>query len=449
MELEIEVDADSTSSYRLPALYATDKKGKRRVWIAWAHGNMASATFGIVGGKMRTTTKAIKGKNVGRVNETSPPEQALLETDRAWVKKLDKAFRPDPGDAAGVARCNATLAEKDRLGGVNHGADAVAGGRKQRATHVKKANLCVDHVERPVLPMHASKWEAVPKCKKCFDWTIGVYGQGKLDGVRCAARLQDGTVVLTSRSGKQFPWFAALRADLKTLLEAGPDPTIILDGEIYCHAIRDAAGAFLPSDARFRAIQSAAGLRRTDPSEYDDQMALHVFDVIDEWPEQGARLAALDALFVGASDGLVHLVPTEVLHSADDIQPAHNRYLDGGYEGIILRAHDLRYKLKHRSLRMRKHKAFHDAEFPILDGSPSVGTEEGCVVWTCAIPGAAAAGSKRTTFNVRPRGTVEERCAMYRDREAHIGALLTVRYQELTAEGCPRFPVGISIRQGT
>ena len=47
---------------------------------------------------------------------------------------------------------------------------------------------------------------------------------------------------------------------------------------------------------------------------------------------------------------------------------------------------------------------------------------------------------------MRPKGSVEKRQQMFKDLEKIIGKELTVRYQELSEDGIPIFPVGIVIR---
>jgi DNA ligase-1 len=47
---------------------------------------------------------------------------------------------------------------------------------------------------------------------------------------------------------------------------------------------------------------------------------------------------------------------------------------------------------------------------------------------------------------VRPRGTHEERAVLLNNAGSYVAKKLTVRYQELTDDGIPRFPVGISFR---
>ena len=49
-------------------------------------------------------------------------------------------------------------------------------------------------------------------------------------------------------------------------------------------------------------------------------------------------------------------------------------------------------------------------------------------------------------FSCRPRGTHESRAELFKHGKEYVGKMLTVRFQELTADGIPRFPVGIAIR---
>jgi DNA ligase-1 len=84
-------------------------------------------------------------------------------------------------------------------------------------------------------------------------------------------------------------------------------------------------------------------------------------------------------------------------------------------------------------------KTFLDDEYEISAFVEGTGNEAGCVIWECVT-------SDGQTFRVRPRGTQEERKALFQNGSSYVGQLLTVRYQELTDDGVPRFPVGIAIR---
>jgi DNA ligase-1 len=47
---------------------------------------------------------------------------------------------------------------------------------------------------------------------------------------------------------------------------------------------------------------------------------------------------------------------------------------------------------------------------------------------------------------VRPEGTLEVRRKFLEEKDRYIGKQLTVRFQNLTALGIPRFPVGVVVR---
>ena len=67
------------------------------------------------------------------------------------------------------------------------------------------------------------------------------------------------------------------------------------------------------------------------------------------------------------------------------------------------------------------------------------GSEKGLVIWICKT-------KDGKPFNVRPRGTHEERAELFKKAKNYVGQKLTVRYQELSDDGIPRFPVGITFR---
>lgn len=49
---------------------------------------------GQVGGKLQTYKEEIKqGKNLGKANETTPYEQAVLEANSDWRRKLDEGYK--------------------------------------------------------------------------------------------------------------------------------------------------------------------------------------------------------------------------------------------------------------------------------------------------------------------------------------------------------------------
>ena len=96
------------------------------------------------------------------------------------------------------------------------------------------------------------------------------------------------------------------------------------------------------------------------------------------------------------------------------------------------------YEFK-RSYNLQKYKFFTDSEFEIVDFKEATGNDIGTIVFICQT-------DKNDIFEVRPQGTREQRKEMFEKGKSYIGKMLTVKYQELTDDGKPRFPVGINIR---
>lgn len=450
---------------RLPVLYGIDSKGKERLWETWVIGNTVYRKAGLVGKKLVASEKSHKGKNKGKKNATTDEEQAILEAERSWVKQLDKTYLPKC--KAGLKLLKKVTAKKEQAGGTNHGMNGVMQSSKGKApTKISKTtakknkmrenNMVQPNIEKEILPMHCQTFSLEAKCLKHFDFEEGVYLQPKLDGIRAVIRLQvleDDTyvVVITTRKGKQVPWMKHLRTQVLDFLRGYED--IILDVEIYAHVLIGEDGAEIPIEGRFGEITGAASLKRSKPHPLEEQLEIHVFDIINEELDQDGRFAVLKDLFerdvengelnVEESCPNIKMVETRIIYSPDEIAEACGEFSEIGYEGVVVRARDLMYKQSARSLKMRKYKEFIDAEFPIvgLEWDEGVGREH--FTWVCEM-------EDGTTFNAKPKGTREQKYVWHDafddDEEQFIGQPLTVRYQKPSEDGIPRFPVGIAIR---
>jgi len=73
-----------------------------------------------------------------------------------------------------------------------------------------------------------------------------------------------------------------------------------------------------------------------------------------------------------------------------------------------------------------------------VDVKEGTGREKGTAIWICK--------TGEQHFSVKPEGTLEKRREYLSEKEKYIGKQLTVRFQNLTAIGVPRFPVGVVIR---
>ena len=81
-----------------PTLYCPSKTNKIKIWKIWIEQNKNNLTImhlesGYVGGTIQDKLKIItNGKNIGKINETTPFEQAILEAKSKWNKKIDKNY---------------------------------------------------------------------------------------------------------------------------------------------------------------------------------------------------------------------------------------------------------------------------------------------------------------------------------------------------------------------
>jgi ATP-dependent DNA ligase len=275
--------------------------------------------------------------------------------------------------------------------------------------------------EVKLLPMLAHSFD-----KRKHNITYPAIVQRKFDGVRCLAVLKDGEVKLMSRKGKEFPHLDHLRSEI---MLNNDDPNLVIDGELYSDTLT---------------FQELVGLvRRVTLKEGNEEqmfeVSLRVYDCIDlnNEPDFSDRYETITSICAGAK--YLSLVENVTVDDEDEIHAAQARFVEEGYEGAMVRNLTGAYRIGKRSADLQKVKTFLDDEYEIVGFSEGTGGETGCVVWVCKT-------SSGDEFSVRPRGTREERQRYFQNGNNYIGKMLTVRYQELTDDGIPRFPVGISIR---
>lgn len=163
-------------------LYKIDSLGKTRVLNYWNEGNFMCQSSGILGGTLVENIKAIHGKNIGRSNETTNVEQAILEIESKIREKINEGYFENLEDIKGEVK---------------------------------------------VLPMLAKDFKKIKPEKIAWN---NAYGQVKFDGQRMMAIKKDGKVTLMSRGGKEI-----LTLDhIKYQLENDLIPDGIYDGEAYC-----------------------------------------------------------------------------------------------------------------------------------------------------------------------------------------------------------------------
>jgi ATP-dependent DNA ligase len=195
-------------------------------------------------------------------------------------------------------------------------------------------------------------------------------------------------------------------------------------------------------------FQKVVGLVRREsisPQDLDDmqEVSYRIYDMfskdesITSMPFAGRYKRVTDR--INAIGSPLAIVESYTVENADDVREYHDKFVNQGYEGVMVRNPRKPYEMDKRSSGLMKFKDFKDDEYKIVGYTEATGNDAGTVIWTCVAPNGL-------TFNVRPKGTREERTEAFNNADSYIGKMLTVRYFELTNDGVPRFPVGIAIR---
>lgn len=158
-------------------LYGKDKKDGYKVWSVAVEGNKITISHGKMGGKQQTQEYSCSSRNLGKANETTPEQQALLEAESRYKKQIDKGYRP-------------SLDELDDV---------------------------------PLLPMLSKDFH-----KEGHRVVWPCYGSRKLDGLRCLAIRHKDRVELRSRGGKEYD-VSHIQDELMRVMLDGE----MLDGELY------------------------------------------------------------------------------------------------------------------------------------------------------------------------------------------------------------------------
>jgi len=373
--------------------------------------------WGKVGGKLQVDERNVsESKNIGWTNERKPMQVANDMAASFAQKKIDSGYRPA----------------------------AVSGTKAAPGAEMPQVMLARNYSSTALGTFPGAGSDA---------WTAVI--QPKLDGVRCLVRLNltaPSPPELCTRQRKPLTHLKLLEPGLKKVrsaaarvLQAGPGAGLVpgplfLDGELYAHG-----------ELTFQEVVSAVRRLKEPNHELLGRIRLYVFDCfqLGHDLEFQKRWDLVQDIMrrAGPSVSSVLLVES-TLHRGEDLPGAIERELGNrlreGYEGVVVRDPIGVYETRKRSASLLKFKRFDDAEFAVVGWEEGEGTAAGTVVWKCET-------KDKQVFSVRPMGNVGERRACFQrvqecfEDEFH-GKLLTVRYQGLSDDGIPRFPVGVEIR---
>jgi len=243
-------------------------------------------------------------------------------------------------------------------------------------------------------------------------WTADVDVKGwwlseKLDGVRA---YWDGRQFL-SRQGNQFfapDWYTAGL------------PNKPLDGELWLGR---------------KAFQRTVSIvRRQDVSQLWRELRFLIFDAPACSGVFENRLAYVERLLKSHRPAFASVVHHYHCRGSEHLEDELERIVAAGGEGLMLRQPGSRYE-PNRSSTLLKVKRFQDAEARVIGYQPGTGRHKGRLgaLLVQLLDG--------TEFAVGTGFTDAER-----ENPPPVGNVITVRFQELTDRGVPRFPSFVRVR---
>jgi DNA ligase-1 len=369
----------------LPTLYGKDIAGKTKQWSAVIYTNGSVARYTVEYGQVD-----------GKLQTTS--------RDFTEGKNIGKANETTP-----LQQCTNEIKKK--------------WSDKKEKERYSEENDESDITQTKIFPMLAHVYDPKSKTKVKNPIVYPCFVQPKLDGLRCLIYMANGTIITQSRTGGIFTTMNHIKAGLKPFFDVWP--MVVLDGELYTNRYP---------------FEELVGLIKR--KQVDDPRIVHVhfhiYDIVslEGYAERRQFIVDNRRLFPATFE----IVKTEEANSVDDFKTKFAEYVQEGYEGIMLRNKKGPY-VSNRSHDLQKYKEFEEDEFVIVGFKEAEGRDSGTVIWTCAT-------KKGDEFDCRPVGSVEHRKTLFQNARKNIGKLLTIKYQELSEKGIPRFLSGKSIRDG-
>lgn len=307
-------------------LYKRDSKGEIRYWFAEADGDKWRSESGRVGGSpVAPEWTTAKPKNVGRANETTAEQQAMIEAEAAFNKKLKRDYFRDINDVDNKQMLCPMLAEK----------------------------LDEQYPEHN-LPYHET------------------FSQPKLDGFRANTKPEG----FFSRKNEPFLNVAHLTRVLEIAMFEG----IHLDGELYNHDLKDDFDSL-------QSLVMTKKPTAEDRENAERVVQFHIYDIMLKDDVFSIRHSKVLELFKKWPELNKHcvIVPTVSVASKVDLDRIYLEYLDAGYEGQMVRINRT-YENK-KSKFLLKRKEFEDEEYEIVEVYEGKGNRSGMAGGiTCLLP---------------------------------------------------------------
>jgi len=261
--------------------------------------------------------------------------------------------------------------------------------------------------------------------KKRLDGKGKVGIEPKLDGIRCFAIVENGEALLYARSGKLIINFDRTIGGELAQLDDG-----CYDGELM-------------GEDFIALMRQAYRKEKVDAS--NTYLALFDFLPLNEWktrlPHMSCerRYAELkDKILRDTDYQYLKIVPRYIGKTYEEIKDFHDKFVEQGYEGVMIKDLNAPYKFG-RGPEVMKLKVFNDVDLKIkslLEGSGKYLGKLGAIV----------VDHKGTRVQVGSGFSDDLREIIWNDQDDFVGRVVEIKYQEETPDGSLRFPVFVCFR---
>jgi ATP-dependent DNA ligase len=256
-----------------------------------------------------------------------------------------------------------------------------------------------------------------------YDWPGPCFVQPKLDGMRCIAN-KDG---LWTRINRKIISVPHIERALKAFFHSWPN--IVLDGELYNHRLRDNFNLIMSM------TKKTTGLTPTDLMKSEEMIQFWIFDMFDLDNPKAIFEERMDFLVDNLFDIYLHdkiiKTQTRFVKTQDELDIYNIQLLEHGYEGQMVRL-NVSYQQK-RTDKLLKRKEFQDKEFELVEIQEGAGSWEGFAkIAVCRL-------ENGKTFGAGIAGDQEFCYRLLKEKGKYRS--VTVKYQMLTPDGVPRFPI--------
>lgn len=319
---------------------------------------------GVVGGKITIHSPTYtEAKNIGKINERSSFQTALILARKEYIKKLESGFKP-----------------KEQIDD----------------EFIKYIS------DDKYFPMTLSDYS-----NDKDNLVYPLYIQPKLDGTRCIVYLNTNpkkstldNVIMYTRQLHSYPRKYKLLINLYKILvhfyDTKNDTSVYLDGEIYEHG---------------KTLEYITSKARTFTEINDNDLNFHMFDLF--YPQRlcltfASRLFIIDMIFKYFNFDNIFKVKTILCEDEKTSDDIYKDFLKNKYEGAVYRnilstyATYLDNTKAPKSKKCLKRKQLMSNEFKIVDyTSGKKGNKKGSIIWICE-------NNDKQRFKVTPKGITDK-----------------------------------------